>query len=105
MLPTTAQLDDQIRDDPLLALLPGIITAGTLLVAFTLLAAGFDHFWIAFPLGFGGVLPVAIGYRVYADTTAHQPSVRSASDEEDALETLKQQYARGELSDRCRTVA
>jgi len=99
MLPMTSQVDDQTRDDPLLALLTASVTAGTLLVAFTLLAAGFDYFWVAFPLGFGGALPMAIGYRAYVHTTSHRAGVRSTADDDASLETLKQRYARGELSD------
>jgi hypothetical protein len=40
----------------------GIITILTLGTAFGLLAVGVEFFWIAFPVGFGGVLPMALGF-------------------------------------------
>jgi hypothetical protein len=39
----------------------GLITILTLGVAFSLLALGVEAFWVAFPVGFGGVLPTALG--------------------------------------------
>jgi hypothetical protein len=39
----------------------GIVTILTLGTAFGLLAVGVEFFWIAFPVGFGGVLPIALG--------------------------------------------
>lgn len=39
----------------------GRITILTLGVAFSLLALGVEAFWVAFPVGFGGVLPTALG--------------------------------------------
>ncbi len=39
----------------------GAVTLLTLGVAFGLLALGVEMFWVAFPVGFGGVLPVAVG--------------------------------------------
>lgn len=105
MVTTQHQADNRIRDDPLVVLLPGVITTGTLLVAFTLLAAGFEDFWIIFPLGFGGVLPLSIGYSIYRHATSRQTdpiketNVNSGFDEDDSLDMLKQQYARGKLSE------
>lgn len=39
----------------------GIVSLLTLGTAFGLLAIGVDAFWVAFPVGFGGVLPIALG--------------------------------------------
>lgn len=39
----------------------GLITILTLGTAFGLLTLGVEAFWVAFPVGFGGVLPVALG--------------------------------------------
>lgn len=39
----------------------GIVSLLTLGTAFGLSAVGADTFWVAFPVGFGGVLPVALG--------------------------------------------
>lgn len=102
---TANPLDNRVSTTPVLTLLPGGISAGTLLVAFTLMAVGFDHFWIAFPLGFGVVLPTAVGIRLYVHTTDRHADARTntqtqtAHDEDTALETLKKRYARGDLSE------
>ncbi len=50
-------------------ILSGVITILTLGVAFGLLALGVEFFWVAFPVGFGGVLPVVLGL-VALDPTA-----------------------------------
>lgn len=39
----------------------GIVSLLTLGVAFGLLALGVEAFWVAFPVGFGGVLPISLG--------------------------------------------
>ena len=74
----------------------GMISTLVLLVGFGLLALNVSWFWIAFPIGFGGLLPAAIGLtRLYRDAkpTDHRTS------EESALETLRQRYARGEIDE------
>lgn len=74
----------------------GVISTLVLLVGFGLLALNVSWFWIAFPIGFGGLLPAAIGLtRLYRDAepTDHRTS------EEAALETLRQRYARGEIDE------
>jgi hypothetical protein len=38
----------------------GVVTLLTLGVAFGLLVSGIELFWVAFPVGFGGVFPVAL---------------------------------------------
>jgi len=38
----------------------GIVTLLTLGTAFGLVTLGVQDFWIAFPVGFGGVLPIAL---------------------------------------------
>lgn len=105
MMPMKHLTGDRCHKDPRLTLLPGAVSAGTLLVAFSLMAIGFDHFWIAFPLGFGVVLPIAIGLGVSAHRTdRHADGVtdtqpQTARDGETALETLQRRYAQGELSE------
>jgi len=106
MVPTQMRNDDTQTPDPVLALVPGVTTAGTLLVAFTLMTVGFDYFWVAFVLGFGVVLPVATGLSGYVsqsrkrqtDARTETPA-RTEHGEDDALAALRQRYARGELSD------
>ena len=90
-------------DGPVLAVVPGVISAGTLVVAFTLLAAGFEHFWVTFVLGFGVVLPVAMGVARHRQDghRRREPagSANSTPSTDAALSRLRQRYARGELSD------
>jgi hypothetical protein len=47
----------------------GIVSLLTLGTAFGLLALGVEYFWVAFPVGFGGVLPVALGLVALWSTT------------------------------------
>jgi len=87
---------------PLAGLVAAVVTAGTLTVAFGLLALGVEFFWVAFPLGFGGVLPVSMGVLAYRARTGDgqsTPSRHSHAEEDDALEQLRRRYARGELTD------
>jgi hypothetical protein len=39
----------------------GIVSIVTLGTAFALLALGIEFFWVVYPVGFGGVLPIALG--------------------------------------------
>jgi uncharacterized membrane protein len=67
-------------------------------VGFGLMFAGVPYFWVAFPVGFAGVLPMALGLVKYYER--RQDGDDTSSDEtEDALETLRQRYARGDLTD------
>ena len=85
-------------EDDLETVVAGAVTMLTLLVAFGLLFAGVSWFWVAFPVGFGGLLPTALGAtRLYQRRQA--PSTHATSDEDDALATLRDRYARGELTD------
>jgi len=86
-------------DTPLEQTVGGLVVGGILLVAFGLLALGVPWFWIAFPVGFAGVLPAAIGLvRLYErrkdDAEDDQPAEQEA-----ALATLRERYARGELTE------
>lgn len=87
--------------EPAMALVPGAVSAGTLVVAFTLLAVGFEYFWVTFIIGFGVVLPTATGLAATKRTENSQDGTnrRDNRGEDDALATLRQRYARGELSD------
>lgn len=75
----------------------GVVTLGTLLVAFALLAAGWPYFWIAFPIGFGGLLPAAVALTKWYAAGAEEESTNS--DRENALADLRERYARGEIDD------
>ena len=86
--------------DTITLLVTGGVTALTLGVAFGLLALGVRSFWVAFPVGFGVILPGAIAMvhsrraderRTVADTRTEQSPT--------GLEVLRRRYAAGELSD------
>lgn len=77
-----------------------VVSAATLVVAFGLLAAGVDWFWVAFPVGYGGVLPVVMmAAKARADAGASEEHVRPARAGEDELASVRERYARGELSE------
>ena len=42
-------------------IIAGVISLLILGTAFALFALDIEYFWIVFPVGFGGVLPVALG--------------------------------------------
>ena len=88
-------------DSPLEAVAAGVVTTLTLGVAFGLLALGQPYFWVAFPIGFGGGMPLAIGLaRLYASTTeSREPDRGERSETDTALRDLRNRNARGELDD------
>jgi uncharacterized membrane protein len=89
-----------VRPDPLSAVVSAVVTAVTLGVAFGLLALDVDWFWLAFVVGFGVVLPAAVGLVEYDRRSGSQTAAADRDDEaETALATLRQRYAQGELSD------
>jgi len=89
-----------ICPDPLSAVVSAVVTAVTLGVAFGLLALDVDWFWLAFVVGFGVVLPAAVGLVEYDQRSDSRPATTDRDGEtEAALATLRQRYARGELSD------
>lgn len=77
----------------------GAVTLVTLAVAFGGLAVGWSAFWIAFPVGFGGVLPVALALSAwyYSDDSAGKSD--TTTDAEAALHALREQYATGEIDE------
>jgi len=87
-------------DTPLEQTVGGLVVGGILLVAFGLLALGVPWFWIAFPVGFAGVLPAAIGLvRLYERRKDDAAADEKRTEQEDALATLRERYARGELTE------
>lgn len=92
-------VDDE-HTAPATLLVSGVVSAATLGVAFSLLALGVEQFWIAFPVGFGGALPIATGLTAYvlnADDDAIDDTPQSET--ERALAQLRQRYARGDVTD------
>lgn len=93
-------LSQSARPDPMSGIVSAVVTAATLLVAFGLLALGVELFWLAFVVGFGVVLPAAVGLVEYdRDSGDRQAATNRNSEGEAALATLRQRYARGELSE------
>lgn len=86
-------------DTPLQSVVAGGVTFLTLAVAFGLMALGAPYFWVAFPVGFGGALPLAVGLVRWYES--RDPDRHSTGDSETdaALADLRERYARGELSD------
>lgn len=99
----SSSIDESADDEsPLEEIAAGITIGLILTVAFGLLALGVPWFWIAFPIGFAGVLPAVLGIvKLYERRRARsgRTSEASTSGAEDALETLRERYARGELTD------
>jgi uncharacterized membrane protein len=86
---------------PIEAIAAGAVSIITLGVAFGLLALGQSYFWVAFPVGFGGGIPIAIGLvRWYESRMDANESIRQSHHETDtALANLRDRYARGKLTD------
>jgi uncharacterized membrane protein len=102
-----AEDDDWNEDDeeetPLEAVAAGAVTFLTLAVAFGLMALGNPYFWVAFVVGFGGGMPLAVGLAKYYESRHERERGRSPrtgdSDTDAALADLRERYARGELDD------
>ena len=73
----------------------GAVTALTLLVGFGLLAAGVSYFWLAFAVGFAGVLPMSVG----AVQLCERRQDEAGTAEDDATDELRRRYARGEFTE------
>lgn len=87
---------------PLVGVVAAAVTVLTLTTAFGAMALGVEVFWVAFPVGFGGVMPLAT-----ALAAAHGAGDGGSRDDggedptgEDALSTLREQYARGRMDER-----
>ena len=91
-------------ETPLQSIAAGAVTFLTLGVGFGLLALGNPYFWVAFPVGFGGLMPMAIGlarwFESREETRSRSESTPRREDDTDAaLADLRERYARGELDD------
>ncbi|ERG89507.1 MAG: putative membrane protein (DUF2078) [halophilic archaeon J07HX5] len=87
------QTDDQ--GPSLESVVGSLVIAATLILAFALLAAGWEWFWIVFIIGFGGALPTAPTLVAWYESR----SGSSSTDEPDPLETLRNRYARGDIDE------
>ncbi|KAB1194773.1 SHOCT domain-containing protein [Haloferax sp. MBLA0076] len=91
--------DEDDEGTPLEQIVAGVVMALTFLVGFGLLALGNPFFWIAFPVGFAGVLPAAIGLVRLYESRQTEEADEAQSGTEDALATLRRRYANGELTE------
>lgn len=92
-----ASEDDPDGDSPLEEVAVGAVIALTFLVGFGLLAVGYPWFWVAFPVGFAGCIPLAVGLvRLYE---SRREAREEADASADALESLRERYARGEIDE------
>jgi Predicted membrane protein (DUF2078). len=73
-----------------------VTAALVVLVVFGLLALDVSWFWIVFPVGFGGLLPAAVGIARYYQQS---DSTDETTENDDPVEALKNQYARGKIDD------
>lgn len=92
--------DDEI---PLQSTVASATTGLILAVAFGLLAVGVPWFWVVFPVGFAGLLPVVLKLTQHYEShqSPRQPpgSESTTTAETDALETLRNRYARREIDE------
>lgn len=93
----SATVDDD-EESPLEEIVAGAVIGLTFLVGFGLMFAGVPFFWVAFIVGFAGVLPMAMGFAKLYEHRQSSESPRT-NEQEDALEELRKRYARGEFTD------
>ena len=98
---------DEDDESPLVGVATAAVTFLTLGVAFGLMFLGNPYFWVAFVVGFGGLMPLAVAVARYYESegTADGERERDRSDRgrgddaDAALAELRDRYARGELDD------
>lgn len=90
-------------DGPFVATVAAATSAVVLVVAFGLLAAGVDWFWLAFPIGYGGVVPLTIAWaRTVAGRDREStvsPAAETATAPTDRTAALRDAYVAGEIDD------
>ena len=100
--------DEATEVESLAGVAAGAVTLLTLAVAFGLMFLGVPYFWVAFPVGFGGLLPLTASLAKWYESNRAAERERShgyesatgRSDEtDDALDALHERYAHGEIDD------
>ncbi|MFC7226002.1 SHOCT domain-containing protein [Salinirubellus salinus] len=90
---------------PLVGVVAGGVTLLVLATAFSLHALDVSWAWVVYPLGFGGVLPLAMGVAARARReeesrpTRRSPDGHHGDTPSAALDDLRLRYARGELDE------
>jgi uncharacterized membrane protein len=94
---------DEEEETPLQQLVAGVVIALIFLVGFGLLAVDYPWFWVAFPIGFAGVLPAALAlaklYEARSERDETPVSADVPDEQSEALATLRARYARGDLDE------
>lgn len=92
--------------DPRVGIVAGVVSVAVLAVAFGLLALDQWWFWIAFPIGYGGVLPLATAAAAWAwsdgrsaETVSGSGRREPADADEDAVAAVERQYVEGRLDE------
>ena len=90
---------DEDDETPLQSVAAGAVTFLTLGVGFGLMALGNPFFWVAFPVGFGGLMPMAIGLARWYESreearSRSEPASGRERDTDAALADLRERYAR-----------
>jgi uncharacterized membrane protein len=83
------------EETPFRSVVATLVTSGTLITAFALLAAGVWWFWVIFIVGFAGVLPAAVKLAEWHESRSEAAS----GTENDPLESLRARYANGEIDE------
>ncbi len=76
----------------------GVVSVAVLAVGLGGLALGIDWAWVAFPVGYGGVLPLAVR-RARAGAGDGNSADGTTGQVDDALAALRRRYAEGEIDD------
>lgn len=74
----------------------GVVSMAILAVGLGGLALGVPYAWVVFPVGYGGVLPLALALVRRRESSTTAPEPRS---EDTPLATLRERYARGEIDE------
>lgn len=102
---TDGGTENEDEETPLQEVVAGVVVALVLLVGFALLFLDVSFFWVVFAVGFGGLLPAAIGLTRWYESR-HERETRSSEREretddsvDEALATLRDRYARGVIDE------
>lgn len=92
---TTLLTGTDTEQDTAVARTAGLVSLVILAVGLGGIALDIEWAWIVFPVGYGGVLPLAVSY-VRSQSRGGESDDRET---EDPLATLRERYARGEIDD------